>query len=484
MRRVFGLLAAAALLAATIPATAVAGRPTIETDSSTSLYCDQLTGDVGSVSLYVELNERFGAYANLAIWGPGVDPLNDPPSIISSDATVDSDGTSVMVAFDLVDFMVPPGAEEPPFGDPAGSATLSATLTPDGPAEDFSDKFHDGNRVVRIEGMSQALSVSGTLAIALLAGTEDSLDLGDCVAQTSTFTYTSTNPNASVYGSRQLSLSCGWETSDGFVELFAGSDRGGAFSDLYVQQGEDVFFGFAEPTFSGSSFQAEYAIFANESGDPVGSATADATLDRTGGRVNEHDRVGGFKFIANGWILGVSGMLELSLPSGDTTLEMDAASCSAQDVHVQQIQTTPGGPRLKNDMPSGALPLSLGQTVTVRTGGTAAEPEAPCTATFDGPDGPESFDLPITNTAWWTFSGTGGSVTLDTAGSDFDTIIGVYLPSDGGFEQVGCVDDVFVEPDFGSLQAAITVDTTADQTYYVQVGGFGGSVGRLVLTLQ
>lgn len=484
MRRVLVLLAAAMLLAATIPATALAGRPTTETDTSTSLYCDGLAATAGSVSLYVELNERFGAYAGVAIWAPGADPVDDPPSIISSDSTVTSDGTSVMVAFDLVDYVAPPSDEESPYGDPAGSATLSATLTPDGPGEDFSEKYHDGNRIVRIEGSWQPLAVSGTLAVDLLAGPEDSLDLGGCSGQTSTYTYSSTNPSASVYGSRQVSLFCGWETPDGFVELFAGGDRSGTYSDLYVQQGDGAFFGFAEATFTGSSFQAEYAIFDDEGGDPVGAATADASLDHTGGRVNEHDRFGSFKFIANGWILSVSGTLELSLPSGDTTLEMDAASCSAQDVHFQEIQTTPGGPRLKNDMPSGARPLSSGQTVTVRTGGTAAEAEAPCTATFDGPDGPESFDLPITNTAWWTFGGTGGSVTLDTAGSDFDTIIGVYLPADGGFEQVGCVDDVFVEPDFSSLQAAITVDTTADQTYYVQVGGFAGSVGHLVLTLQ
>ncbi len=484
MRRVLVLLAAATLLAATIPATTLADRPSTETDASTSLYCDGLAGAVGSVSLYVELNDRFGAYAAAAIWAPGADPVNDPPSIVTGDSTVTSDGTSVMVAFDLVDYVVPPSDEESPYGDPAGSATLSATLTPDGGVEDFSDKYRDGNRIGRIEGSSQPLAVSGTLAVALLAGPDDSFDLGGCFAQTSTVTYSSTNPHASVYGSRQVSLSCGWETSDGFVELFAGSDRFGTYSDLYVQQGDNAFYGFAESTFTSSSFHAEFAIFDNETGDPVGTATAVATLDRTGGRVNEHDRFGSFKFIANGWMLDVSGTLELRLPSGDTTLEMQAANCAAQDVHVQQIQTTPGGPRLKNDLPSGALPLSPGQTVSVRTGGTAAEPEAPCTASFDGPDGPESIELPITNTAWWAFSGTGGSVTLDTAGSDFDTIIGVYLAADGGFEQVGCVDDVFVEPDFYSLQAAITVDTTADQTYYVQVGGFAGSVGHLVLALQ
>jgi hypothetical protein len=66
---------------------------------------------------------------------------------------------------------------------------------------------------------------------------------------------------------------------------------------------------------------------------------------------------------------------------------------------------------------------------------------------------------------------------VDTAGSDFDTIVGVYTGSPGSLTQVGCVDDVS-DPAF-SLQGRITVDTVAGATYYVQAGGFGGSTGRL-----
>ncbi len=477
MRRVLGLLAAATLLAASLPATTLAARPTTETDTSINLTCDGLEGDAGSVAVFIELSERFGAFADMSIWAPVLVPFIDPPSIVTAESSVTAVGTALMANFDLAELVFPSDGE-PSLGDPAGTAVLNATLEPLGPVESFSDRFREGNHVVTIEGTFQALSVSGTLDIDLLPGSDDSLDLSGCFAQTSTTSFTSTNPKASVFGSRQLNLFCGWETTDGFVELFAGSDRFGTFSEVFVRAADGAFFGFAEPTFNKSSFHADYDFF-----DDTVSASADATLSR-GGRVNEHDRFGNFKFIANGWLLDVSGTLNLSLPSGDLTLEMDAASCSAQDLHVQEIQTRPGGPRLKNDAPSGALPISPGQTATARTGGTASEPEAPCTTTADGPGGPETFELPITNTAWWTFVGTGGSVTLDTAGSDFDTIIGVYLPADGGFEQVGCVDDVFMEPDFFSLQAAITVDTNSGQTYYVQAGGFAGSVGNLVLTMQ
>ncbi len=72
---------------------------------------------------------------------------------------------------------------------------------------------------------------------------------------------------------------------------------------------------------------------------------------------------------------------------------------------------------------------------------------------------------------------------MDTAGSDFDTIVGVYTFDGDTYNQVGCVDDVDT-PEGGSLQAAITFGTDPGATYYVQVGGFGGATGRLQLTVS
>ena len=76
-------------------------------------------------------------------------------------------------------------------------------------------------------------------------------------------------------------------------------------------------------------------------------------------------------------------------------------------------------------------------------------------------------------------------MTVDSAGSDFDTIIGVYVLDGGAFEQVGCVDDVFdPETEEGSLQSKVTITTIAGQTYYIQAGGFGDSAGTLRLRLE
>ncbi|HET6745492.1 MAG TPA: hypothetical protein VFH90_06535, partial [Candidatus Limnocylindria bacterium] len=117
-----------------------------------------------------------------------------------------------------------------------------------------------------------------------------------------------------------------------------------------------------------------------------------------------------------------------------------------------------------------------------RNAGADVEPEAACRIFVE--EVGEEFDAPITNTGWWTVTGTGGDVTVDTAGSDFDTVLGIYVQQDGEMVQVGCVDDVFDEEGNGTLQAHLTVATEADVTYYLQVGGFGGSTGQLELSVR
>ena len=60
---------------------------------------------------------------------------------------------------------------------------------------------------------------------------------------------------------------------------------------------------------------------------------------------------------------------------------------------------------------------------------------------------------------WYTIEGTGGPVTIDTAGSNIDTLIGVYVPTDPGYEEIACIDDVEFEPVGATYQAALTIDT-------------------------
>ena len=83
--------------------------------------------------------------------------------------------------------------------------------------------------------------------------------------------------------------------------------------------------------------------------------------------------------------------------------------------------------------------------------------------------------IPIVRTVWFSLVGTGTEVTIDTAGSDFDTAIAVYTAAaDGSLEPVdgSCVDDVPLEPVGRTLQAAVTFEAANGTTYLIQIGGF------------
>lgn len=476
MRRIRGLLAGAALLALVVPGSVQAGSLTRESDTTVLLVCEGLTAGNTQVFLFSETSDAFGSFTDLAIW---TGSTSGPPNVVADSGTVvltptGGSGSIALVQFDAND-------PDDPLGDPAGTATLTASFAPSGPAEPYEFTDRDGNRTIRVEGVRQPLSVTGTLTVDFTRGRDATFDLSTCFAETNTFTFTNTNPTTFVSGDRQITLHCVWELDRGFVELFAISDRFGAFSELNVTDGRNDYFAFEDAALTESSFSAEYVVFEPDGGGPAGTASASATLTQTDERIEIRDRTGHHKFTASGWVLAVDGSLTIDVGRIDTTLVMDETSCSASDVRVKEIVGKTTGPKLKNDAPSGALPLDIGSSVEVKTGGTAFDPEAPCTVVFDGHVQP----LPFAHTAWWTFTGTGGDVTIDTAGSDFDTIVGVYVLDGGAFEQVGCVDDVFdPETEEGSLQARITVATEAGQTYYVQAGGFGDAAGTLRLRIE
>jgi hypothetical protein len=474
MRRVASLSGGVALAAGVLLVSPVSAAPSQRvSDTEHILFCEELTGPGGTAFLVVGESEQFGSFADAAFWPPDAPPPNDP-AWIAMEGEADFDGTSVSATILMVEFS--PSPFEPPFGDPVGEATVAATLTPDGDPETyhFQDKF--GNQLFRREGTVQSYTVQGSLTMPNGA----TFDLSSCSAFRDTYTQFTNAPASSVFRFSSFDLSCGWETENGFIGLFAVADEFGGFSDLFIVDGDQTYFGFPSNgvTLSPEAFEASYTIVsADDGGDPVGSATASATLT-AGGRINERFMSGPFKTHIVGQEYLVDGSLSVTLEGTTTVLDMDETSCSARDATVTEHFSPRQGPKgkpLANDGPEGALPIAIGETVTVRsTGGTAADPEAPCVVSF--PDG--DFEVPLGHTAWWTFTGTGSDVTVDTAGSTFDTVVGVYVDDDGTLVQVGCNDDE------ETLQARLTVPTDAGVTYYVQAGGFGGQTGTLVLTVE
>jgi hypothetical protein len=143
------------------------------------------------------------------------------------------------------------------------------------------------------------------------------------------------------------------------------------------------------------------------------------------------------------------------------------------DVLGTEVVPTPtAGPVLDNDAPSGALPMDVDGRHEMDTSGATSEPEEACTNQFGGGT------YPIGKSVWFSFTGTGEWMTVDTRGSDFDTVAGIYRDDgDGNLTILNCIDDA------QELQAIVEAETEAGVRYLAQVGGYGGQSGQLVVRL-
>jgi hypothetical protein len=472
MRRIPASLGGVALATSLLVSPAAAARAQHISDTESFVFC-HAESDAGTVSAFAVASESFGSFADLTFWAPGTSPEFDDPTWISVMGSAEFQGMSATATFELVEFV--PSAEDP-FGDPVGTATLDATLTAAGDPQPYSIDESSGNHKFRRDGVLQESTGEGTLNLPEGISFSES----ECVGGVDTFTAFANQPASFVNHFTDFSLSCGWELDESFVNLFASVGSFGGFSDLVIFGEEDVeFFGVStgSMTLTTQLYEDSFDVFDAQdpgTGDPVGSADASATLTESGS-LNEHFSFGNTKVHITGTTFAVDGSLTLVLPEGTHELAMDAESCFAADQRITEQSSARQGPKgrpLANDAPEGALPIAIGEEVTVKTLGTAFEPEAPCLSEDGG-------DFPMSKSAWWTFEGTGGDVTIDTAGSDFDTIVGVYVDEGGELVPIGCVDDVD-----GSLQAMITVATDAGVTYWIQAGGFAGDSGTLVLSVN
>jgi hypothetical protein len=482
---------AALLLAASVPGMASAAAPERVSDTQTDLSCD-ITVDAGTVSLWIGVSDTYGTYAQLAFWATPAGPFDDPPTWFSIDgsAELSADGSSLAASFNLVEYVEPVEPEGievyavAPSGDPIGTATLAATLSAVGDPESFSHGDRDGNRRYTVDGTFQQLAADGLLQLPADITFED---LSACWAGRTTTEAFATNPDTWVSRSADRSVSCVWEGEDFSVGLYAVSYEGGTFSEIYIGDATGFASGYTESaTLTTEQISAFYALETydelTDTWTPAGSADASATLT-AGDRVNELSRYGNEKIRVDGVVLSVDGLLTIETGAATRTLPMDDASCFAQDITVQFIVSSPDsgrGPALANDSPDGALALDPGDAIRVRTGGTAVEAEAACTLTE-----PEygEIPIPIGHTVWYSVAGTGGEITLDTAGSEFDTVLGVYTSDGSVLTQVACVDDV-VSEEGGTLQAALTFASEDGVTYFVQAGGYGETSGTMYLSVD
>jgi hypothetical protein len=140
-------------------------------------------------------------------------------------------------------------------------------------------------------------------------------------------------------------------------------------------------------------------------------------------------------------------------------------------VHFQQAPPPP------NDNLANATTVTGAGQFTLSTVAATTEPGEPlavdnsCAPTTGGTMGA---------TVWYAFTPTtAGNVTIDTFGSDYDTVLAVYTgPTVNALTRVACNDDA------QGTQSQIVLPVVGGVTYLVQVGGFNGAVGNLVLNFS
>ncbi|HEX8688732.1 MAG TPA: MopE-related protein [Solirubrobacterales bacterium] len=133
-----------------------------------------------------------------------------------------------------------------------------------------------------------------------------------------------------------------------------------------------------------------------------------------------------------------------------------------------------------NDNFAQRLPMQLGFADT--RSNAEAGIEAGERLTVNDPDGfgcnkqgeAAAGGIKMERTLWWEFTGNGGSITVSTLASNFDTVLAVYEADSE--ELISCNDDVQTrDPTRPNLPARlgseVVVDTDPGKTYAVQVGG-------------
>lgn len=110
-------------------------------------------------------------------------------------------------------------------------------------------------------------------------------------------------------------------------------------------------------------------------------------------------------------------------------------------------------------------------TATIQTNNLGATEE---------PSEPDHAGDPGGASIWYVYTATGdGEVTISTAGSDFDTLLAVYVGSTLSQLSVIVAND---DAASGNLTSEVTFQATEGTTYFIAVDGKGGATGNIVLS--
>ena len=475
MKRVYAAIATAVILVGLIPAAASADRVTKFTDHYVSGGCDA-PFDGGFVSAFFEFGSAGYQFLGLSVWLDPDDPFESDATASGFSETLDvsDDGTTIDVHASFPMFDID--------GNPEGDAEVTISVARTGDIRLIGPDTGKTNYNSKTSGMEEDIEGSGTVT---WDGSE--IALPECGGVVGDVNFFSTNPRGFVSANTGVQVDCFWETELEAAWLFALEDGFGAFVDAGLSTGDLQLFlleSSGSVDLEGMSLDIDFED--GSTGDPY-SATASATFAPVGSPVTSTLVSQTSQTKVTEQRLEPSGILEFS--SGDS-FTIDAEHCDTRGFESHSTGSSAKGPMRAplptNDGPDDAIALHVGSRLNTSNVGASPEPEIQLI------DCPEGFFDQFGNTLWYTIEGTGSPITIDTAGSNFDTLIAVYEPTDPGYEEIACVDDVESEPIGSTYQAAVTLDTEDGVTYYVQIGGYDfpfdeeviGQKGRLRIVVR
>jgi hypothetical protein len=331
------MLAAIAMLLA-VAAPASAQSPISYTDQSTDVTCVDLRDAGVTVQLGLTASSTHGVNGILRVWEAPATPQTAAPTMISLDlsAQLSADGSALTAWFDLY-LLGDLGLSE---GEPVfvGTALLSASLLPDGDAISHDDGSQAGNQLTRIEIVSQALDVEGTLSLPGGAA----LSAAPCEGHADVTTFFQTQPDASVFTRNLLVMGCVWATPDGLIVLDVSDRPAGAVAGLAVITDADTWFGEAEAEIRETSVAASFTLVPFGDG-AAGDASLAATLRHAGG-----DRFAfgepGFRHMELFQDFEGGGELSFAIPGASGVVALEDADCVIWTDFMMDIASEPARP--------------------------------------------------------------------------------------------------------------------------------------------
>ncbi len=168
-------------------------------------------------------------------------------------------------------------------------------------------------------------------------------------------------------------------------------------------------------------------------------------------------------------------LVTLALALGSLGLLLFALDRSVSIVRAAPLRQVPVNDDFANALVISTLPYSDTQNTTLATT-QGNDPRFPCIA-----------NNPTTNwrrgwhSVWYAYTATAdGVLHVDTIGSDFDTVLGIWTGTWGSLVNQGCDDDINWP---ANPQSSLDIAVTNGTTYYIEVAGYNSSAsGNLVLS--